>query len=196
MKKKNTKEKYLAGHQRSWVWGRHSVREILAAQRWPVRELYLDYDLPDTIQNEAAEQGVKLGATVYQVNSERIRTLSGAPDHQGYLMRMGPFPYADLSELFATPSERPLYLLVNNLRDPHNFGAILRSAAAFAADAVIACGEHRAPINNHVVRASAGALNRVSIAAADKTVALLDDLKAQGIRCVAATPREEPLMRD
>lgn len=191
MKKKRTNNAYLAGHQRSWVWGRHAVLEILEAQRWPMRELYLAGELAESDRTAAAEKGGGLGAAVSVVDYERIRALCGAADHQGYLARMGPFPYVSLDALLKKVRETPLYVLLDGLRDPHNFGAILRSAAALGADAVIAGGEGQAPVNNHVVRASAGALNRIPLARADAMGPVLDSLREQGVWCVAAIPRAD-----
>ncbi|NLV44487.1 MAG: 23S rRNA (guanosine(2251)-2'-O)-methyltransferase RlmB [Candidatus Hydrogenedentes bacterium] len=191
MKRKRTENAYLAGHQRSWVWGRHAVMEILEAQRWQMRELYLAGELSESDRAAAAEKGLGLGAAVSEVDYERIRALCGAADHQGYLARMGPFPYDSLDALLERKSEAPLYVLLDGLRDPHNFGAILRSAAALGADAVIAGGEGQAPVNNHVVRASAGALNRIPLARADAMAPVLERLREQGVWCVAALPRAD-----
>lgn len=191
MKRKRTNDAYLAGHQRSWVWGRHAVLEILEAQRWPMRELYLAGDLTESDRIVAAEKGEGLGAVVNMVDYARIRALCGATDHQGYLARMGPFPYAALDTVLEQGGEMPLYVLLDGLRDAHNFGAIIRSAAALGVDAVIAGGEGQAPVNNHAVRASAGALNRVPIVEADAMSFVVDQLRERGVFCVATMPRAE-----
>jgi 23S rRNA (guanosine2251-2'-O)-methyltransferase len=117
MKRKRTENAYLAGLQRSWVWGRHAVMEILEAQRWQMRELYLAGELSESDRGAAAEKGLGLGAAVSEVDYERIRALCGAADHQGYLARMGPFPYDSLDALLERKSEAPLYVLLDGLRD-------------------------------------------------------------------------------
>lgn len=191
MKKKHKGSAYLSGHQRSWVWGRHAVAEILEAQRWPVHELYLAGELPEADRNRAAEQGVNLGAVVNVVDYERIRSLCGAAEHQGYLARMGPFPYSAWEKLLGNAPALPFYVLLDGIRDSHNFGAIIRSAAALGATGIIAGGEGQAPVNSHTVRASAGALNRIPIARVDRLQPVVDRLRELGICCIAAVPRAD-----
>lgn len=190
MKKKH-KNSYLASHQRSWVWGRHAVTEILDAQRWPVRELYLAPEIPEGDRMHAAELGANLGAVVNVVDYERIRMLCGASDHQGYLARMGPFPYCTPSEMLENIPLRSLYVLLDGIRDSHNVGAIIRSAAAFGATGIIAGGEGQASVNSQTVRASAGALNRLPIAQVEQLEPVLGRLRELGVRCIAAVPRAD-----
>lgn len=183
---------YLAGHQRSWVWGRHAVTEILDAGRWPMLELYLEEGLPGPEQQRCVEKARVLGAETHTVSRERLRTLCGAPGHQGYLARMGPFPYATLDEVLTaadTSALPPFYLVLDALRDPHNFGAIVRSAAALNATAIIVGIDGQTPVNNHVARSSAGAVNRVLIAQTDSLCGVVSMLKQQGARCIASEPR-------
>ena len=189
--KKKHKNSYLASHQRSWVWGRHAVTEILDAQRWPMRELYLAPEIPEADRARAAERGANLGAVVNVAEYERIRMLCGASDHQGYLARMGPFPYCTLGEILENMPAKPLYVLLDGIRDPHNFGAIIRSAAAFGAAGIITGGEGQAPVNSQTVRASAGALNRLPIAQVEELEPVLGRLRELAVCCIAAVPRAD-----
>lgn len=189
MKKKSHNNKYLAGHQRSWVWGRHAVTEILDAGRWPVLELYLSDDLAPDKLNHYAALGKGMGADVAFVKRERIRELCGATDNQGYLARMGPYPYAtwdDVYELQHENESAPLYVMLDAMRDAHNFGGIVRSAAALRATAVIVGMNDQSPVNNHVVRASAGAVNRIPLIQTDSLKETLIALKGDGVVCAAA----------
>ena len=192
MKKRNKNSKYLAGHQRSWVWGRHALTEILAAARWPILDLYLSEDFPQDKIEAFEKQGRSLGAEVSVVPRERLRELCGVSEHQGFLARMGPYPYAsweDLQEKAQGSASPPLYLALDAMRDAHNYGAIVRSATALMATAVIVGIKDQAPVNNHVARASAGAVNRMPIVQADSLVDAIQMLKEQGAVCAAADPR-------
>jgi len=192
MKKKAKDSKYLAGHQRSWVWGRHAVVEILDAARWSMLDLYLADELPHESINTFEQQARALGAEVSVVSRDRLRELCGVSEHQGFLARMGPYPYATWEEVIekqeGNPSP-PLYLVLDAMRDAHNYGAIIRSATALLATAVIVGVKDQAPVNNHVARASAGAVNRMSIVQVDSLVDTLQMLKGQGVVCAAADPR-------
>lgn len=191
MKKKTSRHKYLAGHQRSWIWGCHAVTEILDAARWSMLDLYLADDLPPEKLEKCTWQGAQLGAAVTLVDRKRLRELCGASDHQGFLARMGPFPYAtwaEVEEMQKTVTAPPRYLVLDAMRDAHNFGAIIRSAAALQATAIIVGAMDQAPVNNHVARASAGAVNRIPIMQVASLVKTMRDLAEQGVACVAAEP--------
>ena len=192
MKKKSKGDKYLAGHQRSWVWGRHAVVEILDAAMWPMLDLYLSDDLPEEKVKVYGEQARQLGAEVMVVARDRLRELCGVPEHQGFLARMGPYPYATWTEVLEAKcnvASPPLYLVLDAMRDAHNFGAIVRSAAALMAAAVIVGVKNQAPVNNHVARASAGAINRMPIVQVDSLVEIMHTLRQQGVVCAATDPR-------
>lgn len=192
MKKKNKSSKFLAGHQRSWVWGRHAVTEILDAARWSMLDLYLSEELSEDNIETFEKQGRSLGAEVSVVPRERLRELCGVSEHQGFLARMGPYPYAtweDVQERQQGSTSPPLYLALDAIRDAHNYGAIIRSATALMATAVIVGIKDQAPVNNHVARASAGAVNRMPIVQVDSLVASIQMLKEQGAVCAAADPR-------
>ncbi len=184
---------YLAGHQRSWIWGRHAVGEILDAARWPMLELHLAGDLPAEALGDAAAKAKVLGAEALITSRDRLRELCGVAEHQGYLARMGPYPYATLDEALAYEDNAvpPFLLLLDGLRDPHNYGAVIRSAAALGVHAIVVGEEGQAPINNHVARSSAGAVNRIAIARADDLAKALVLLKTRGFLCVAADPHTE-----
>lgn len=189
MSKKHRKSPYLAGHQRSWIWGRHAVSETLEAGNWPILELYLGEEMPAEERALALQKAAQRGVAATTVSYERLRELCGASDHQGHLARMGPFPYAAVDELLDGHPESPLYVLLDGVRDAHNFGAILRSAAALGVTAVFCGGPGQTPINNHTVRASAGAVNRIPVATVDTLLPVMDALQEHGVRCIAADHR-------
>lgn len=181
--------KFLAGHQRSWIWGRHAVLEILEAARWPMAELYLSLELPDEARASATVKAKKTGASIAEAPHERLRELCGTGDHQGYLARMGPFPYAARSEFDAMlrrSADGSLCILLDRMRDPHNYGAIIRSAAALGAMAVIVPENGQAPVNNHVARASAGAVNKLPIVQVGDLMETLHACRRAGFSIVAA----------
>ena len=191
MTKRQKDKPYLANHQRSWIWGRHAVCETLGAGRWPIRELYLAEELPVGEIAAALEKGERLGTSTVLTSHERLHSLCGNRDHQGYLARMGPFPYARMKDILAPTSATPLYIVLDGIRDAHNFGAIIRSAAALGASAVIAGGAGQSPINGQAARTSAGAVNRIPIALEHTLADVLQKLRAHGVPCIAAVASAE-----
>ncbi len=192
-RKKDTR--FLAGHQRSWLWGRHPVVEALEAGRWPVAELYLSSALSPDAAGHAATLARGMGALVETVLPERLRELAHAEDHQGYLARMGPFPYAAVGGVLEDArlcgdGAPPLFLVLDAVQDTFNFGAIIRSAEALGARAVFVGATGQAGVNSLVARASAGAVNRIPVAETDDLPGLARTLRERGVFVAAADEKE------
>lgn len=173
-------------HQRCWLWGRHAVVETLTAGRWPILELRLAHELPEgerhTVEGLARERGV----VVHYDDRTSLSKLCPREDHQGYLARMPPFPYADLAAVLAANPD--LVLVLDAIQDPYNFGAILRSAEVFGVGAVCIGLDHQAEVSSHVARSSAGAVNRVSIVRAD-LLKVARELQAAGLALIGASEK-------
>ncbi len=136
--KGTSKKPLLASHQRSWLWGRNLVLETLAAGRWPIHELYLADDLgadataAALAQVQAQAPKLKPG----RASRSRLAQLCGEADHQGYLARVGPYPYVPAETLRTQARTPSLWLILDGVQDPYNLGAMLRSAEVFGVDGV------------------------------------------------------------
>jgi 23S rRNA (guanosine2251-2'-O)-methyltransferase len=181
----------LGSHQKCWLWGRNVVLETLRAGTWPVLELHLAGTLSAGALEEAKRLGERLGAPVKVQAAARLEQLCHAPQHQGYLAKMGPFPYADAEALLATPPADALYLALDRLQDPQNFGAIVRSAEVFGASAVLIGEREQAGVTTAVARASAGAVSRVPIGRTADLAALADRAKEAGLALVGASEKAQ-----
>ena len=102
--------------------------------------------------------------------------------HQGVLAITGDYAYADLEAVLAASRAAPLLVALDQISDPHNFGAIVRSSVAFAADAVVTLKDRAAPVTPVVVRASAGATERARIARVTNLARTLDGLRERGMQ--------------
>ncbi|NQU43359.1 23S rRNA (guanosine(2251)-2'-O)-methyltransferase RlmB [bacterium] len=195
--KSRKKLKLLDSHQRSWVWGRNLVHEILVAGRWPVIELLLDEALPSPEREETERLAVKIGAPVRSESASRLIELCHATDHQGYLAKMAEFPYLSVEELLSSLQDLPrppLLTLLDGVQDPFNFGAIVRSAEVFGLHAVCIGTHGQCQVNSLAARASAGAVNHVHIVRSDDPLEIAKELRDQGIRLLAATEKaHDPL---
>jgi 23S rRNA (guanosine2251-2'-O)-methyltransferase len=103
--------------------------------------------------------------------------------HQGVLGEGAALSFSDLDAAKAqveTPGRRALILALDGVTDPHNFGAILRSAAAAGVDAVVFPERRSAQVNETVIRASAGTAGRVPLVRVVNLGRALDELKASG----------------
>ena len=144
---------------------------------------------------EAARQlAERRGIPVKVQAAARLEQLCHAPEHQGYLAKMGPFPYADAETLLADPPAAPLYAVLDGIQDPQNFGAVVRSAEVFGFDAMFIAERGQVGVTTAVARASAGAVSRVPIARVADLPALAARLKSAGVALVAASEKTERII--
>ena len=140
---------------REQVYGRRPVREVLRGPR-------------EVIELWATERAVKAerwlrdgdGPRVHVKLERELSEAAGTRDHQGVLAWCEPFRYADAVELAAL--ERPLLVCLDQVNDPHNLGAVCRSAEGAGATAVVVPAHGSARVTAAVCRASATARGRAS----------------------------------
>ncbi len=123
------------------------------------------------------------GVVVHREPMESLDRRSQGQRHQGVLGEGGPFAYVefeDLAEQIRARGDAALVLALDGITDPHNLGAILRSAAGAAVDGVVLPERRSAAVNDTVVRASAGTAGRVPVCRVVNLGRALDDLKEKG----------------
>jgi len=189
-RRRRRRKTLLGSHQRCWIWGRYPVLETLRAGRWPVLELRLADRLGAGERTETEKLARQSGTAVSVVPLEELTELCGSTEHQGYAAKMPPFPYADANQVLAAAGECPLFLMLDSLQDPHNFGAILRSADALGIDGVFVGTTGQAEVTSLVARSSAGAVNHVPLAQVEDLTELATLMKERGWRLIAASEKE------
>ena len=187
--KHRQKSGLLGSHNRSWIWGRNLVCETLAAGRWPIVELHLADSLTAEQISTARLLATKFGAKIVIASRESLTKLGQTSEHQGYLAKMGPFPYAAVDEFLAAAPSKPLYLVLDAIQDPFNFGAMLRSAAAFGCHGVLIGVDHQTPVNSQVARSSAGVVNQIPIVQVENLADLADVLRDRKVKLVGASEK-------
>ena len=169
----------------AWIWGRRVVTETLEAGRWPILELLLA-DRRDDRLSSAHKLAEELGVPVSVVADELLEERCSSDLHHGFAARVGDYPYAEAETVLAKARASPLYVLLDGIQDPYNFGAIVRSAEVLGVDGVFISGARQAPVTGHVARASAGAVNHVNIVRVDNLVEMVMGLRRSGVRVLAA----------
>jgi 23S rRNA (guanosine2251-2'-O)-methyltransferase len=168
--------------------GPHAVIEGLRAAPDRVSVVYGE----DTAASGAVADALRL-ARNRSVRCElrdraELDALARGTRHQGVLAIAGEYPYLSLAALLEGRGERPLLLALDQITDPHNFGAIIRSAVALGAHGIITLKDRAAPVTGAVVRASAGASEVARIARVTNLSRALGELRETGMQIVGLAP--------
>ncbi len=172
---------------RDLVYGRNPVREALRGRR-AVLEVWA---------SERAATALAWLAEGPRVRVKRERELTeaaGSPDHQGVVAWCEPYPYADAWELAGSPT--PLLCCLDQVTDPRNLGAVVRSAAGAGATGVVLPAHGAAAVTPAVCRASAGAVEHLPVAVVPNLARYLADVKGDRLWAYAATVDGESLLWD
>lgn len=166
-----------------FVVGRNAVSEAVGAGI-PILGVYAAGGLAgDERVSEVLRKATESGAPMYEVTRGELEAIADGQSHQGIAIAMPPHEYTDLDDLVARASEKPtppLMVALDGVTDPHNLGAVIRSAGAFGADGVIIPERRAAGVTASVWKVSAGALAHVEVARVTNLVRALTDLKKQG----------------
>ncbi|MEZ5186984.1 MAG: 23S rRNA (guanosine(2251)-2'-O)-methyltransferase RlmB [Candidatus Nanopelagicales bacterium] len=165
------------------VAGRNPVVEALRAGT-PSVELMVQQrvELDDRVREAVAAAG-QLGLPVKEVPRAVLDEAAGDVVHQGLVLIAKPFEYADLDDLLDA-QENPLWVVLDQVTDPRNLGAIARSAAAFGATAMLIPQRRSAPVTAAAWRTSAGALARLPVCQIGNIAQTLRTLQERGSFCV------------
>ena len=123
------------------------------------------------------------------VGKERLDQLSETGHHQGVIAVAAAYEYAELEDLFRVAQEKgedPFFILLDNIEDPHNLGAIIRTANLAGAHGVIIPKNRAVGLTAAVARTSAGAVNYTPVARVTNLVRTMDELKRRGLWMVCA----------
>jgi 23S rRNA (guanosine2251-2'-O)-methyltransferase len=173
MARKN-KHKSGSNPNRPRFWGRHAVAAALdnpsrgVLKAWATRDAAAFMQFPSDIAVTMAE-APDLGRLVP----------SDAP-HQGVVIEVEPLEEVWLSEIVADAPDKAVILVLDQVTDPHNVGAILRSAAAFGAIAIVTQDRHSPPESGALAKAASGALERVPWVRVVNLARALDELAEAG----------------
>lgn len=176
------------GYQEFTIEGRNAVIEAYRAGRTIDKIFILDgcQDGPVmTIKREAKKQNT----LVKFVTKERLDQMSETGKHQGVIAYAAAYEYAEVEDILQIAKEKgepPFLFLLDNIEDPHNLGAIIRTANLAGAHGVIIPKNRAAGLTAVVARTSAGALNYTPVAKVTNLSKTIEDLKKEGIWFVCA----------
>jgi 23S rRNA (guanosine2251-2'-O)-methyltransferase len=166
-----------------YIYGRHAVYEAIQNTPKIIRKIYLSPQMEDKKLRALVQSS---GITVERLDPRKVTShVEGNAPHQGIVALIGTaeleLSFEDFMEEF-TPNPNTLLILMNEIQDPHNVGAIVRSAVAFGATAVLMPTKKQAPISPAAVKASAGMVFRLPLVSVPNVEEALTKLKAKGVR--------------
>ncbi|MBR6303484.1 MAG: 23S rRNA (guanosine(2251)-2'-O)-methyltransferase RlmB [Lachnospiraceae bacterium] len=176
------------GYQEFKIEGRNAVIEALRSGK-PIDRLYILDGCQDgpinTIKKEA-----KKGDTILKfVTKEVLDRMSETGKHQGVIAECAAYEYSDVKDILDNArkkGEDPFIFLLDNIEDPHNLGAIIRTANLAGAHGVIIPKNRAAGLTATVARTSAGALNYTPVAKVTNLSKTIEELKKEGLWFVCA----------
>ncbi|MBR1691687.1 MAG: 23S rRNA (guanosine(2251)-2'-O)-methyltransferase RlmB [Lachnospiraceae bacterium] len=177
------------------IEGRNAVIEAFRSGK-TIDKLYILDGCQDgpvmTIKREARKQD----AFIKYVAKERLDQLSATGKHQGVIAVTAAYEYAQVDDLFKNAEEKgevPFFFLLDNIEDPHNLGAIIRTANLAGAHGVIIPKNRAVGLTATVARTSAGALNYTPVAKVTNLAKTMEQLKKKGLWFVCADMNAETM---
>lgn len=170
------------------IEGRNAVLEALCSGK-PMDKLYVLDGCQDGPIRTIVREAKKHDVILQFVTKERLNQLSETGKHQGVIAHAAAYEYAqveDMLELAKSRGEDPFIFLLDNIEDPHNLGAIIRTANLAGAHGVIIPKRRAVGLTATVARTSAGALNYTPVARVTNLKKTVEDLKKQGLWFVCA----------
>ena len=166
--------------------GRNPIREALRAGRTVEKLLAANGDLSGSAR-EIIQMAREAGAVVQMVDRSRLDAIY--PSHQGLIAYVSPIEYSTVEKMLAVAQERgeePFLILLDGITDPHNLGAIIRTAECVGAHGVIVPERRSAGLTPAAAKAAAGALNHMPIARVTNLNRTIDELKEKGVWIIGA----------
>lgn len=168
--------------------GRNAVLELLRSGK-PVECVYLQRDIGGTLLKIAA-MARERGVVIKQVDPRKLDFMCTHAAHQGVAAQLAGGVYAGLEDVFARAGENPLFLVMcDGIEDPHNLGAIIRSAEAAGAHGLIIPKRRSVGLTYTVSKAAAGALAYLPVVRVPNLAATVDSLKQRGVWFYCANPQ-------
>lgn len=166
-----------------YIYGLAPVLEALRSRRRSISKILLATGASPSRLGELTEAARRAKITIERRDRRDLDGLTQQANHQGIVALLAQSArrvYADPSEILESCRNPPLVVLLDNIEDPHNLGAILRTCEASGVDGVFIPDRRAAPLNETVAKTSAGAIEHVRVAEVTNLVPLIDDLKQRG----------------
>ena len=179
------------------IEGRNAVLEAFRAGK-TIDKLYVQDGVKDGPIQSIIREAKKQDTIVNFVSRERLNQMSEEGHHQGVIAHAAAYEYAEVEDIFKAAEEKgepPFIFLLDGIEDPHNLGAIIRTANLAGAHGVIIPKRRASGLTAVVAKTSAGALNYTPVAKVTNLAATIEELKEKGLWFVCADMNGELMYR-
>ncbi len=176
------------GYREFTIEGRNAVLEAYRSGK-SIDRLYILDGCQDGPITSIKREARKAGTPIKYVTKDRLDQMSETGRHQGVIAAAAAYAYAEVEDILQAAEEKgepPFLFLLDNIEDPHNLGAIIRTANLAGAHGVIIPKDRAAGLTAAAARTSAGAINYTPVAKVTNLVRTIEELKKKGIWFVCA----------
>lgn len=176
------------------VVGKNPVMEALRSGQ-EIDKLLILKDNTDHVLKKITDLAKKQNIIIHSVEKARLEYLADGQVHQGIVALMAPFPYSNLQDILnhaKAKGREPFIVILDHLTDPHNLGAIIRSANICGADGVIIPNRRSASLTAVSVKASSGAVSHTPIVKVTNLSQTIDELKKKGFWIMSTDMKGNP----
>ncbi len=171
------------------LYGLHPVEEALSARSRRLESVMIVRTRQDARLQRVIDLCRETGVRLRFEPKEQLSRLAGTEAHQGVVAVVAGRSFAELDDLLTPKNEHLFLLALDGIEDPHNLGALLRTADAAGADGVLLPERRSAQVNATAAKVSAGAVEHVRIARVTNMVRSLEELKRNNVWCVGLDER-------
>ena len=163
-----------------YVHGRNVLKEILE-NNYKAKKIYFsNSNNVDKSLNDLYNKAVEKGYNCHYIDSKKLKDLSDTTKNQGVVIDIGKeFNYSDESVLYE--KQEPFFIILDQVQDPHNFGAIVRSAVASGVDAIIIPKDNSCGVTSTVIKVSSGQIFKIPIVEVTNLSRIIDKLKDNNV---------------
>ncbi|KPA10906.1 RNA methyltransferase TrmH, group 3 [Candidatus Magnetomorum sp. HK-1] len=161
-----------------FLYGIHPVQEALNAKKRTITNIYISQNIKNNrikkIADIAKKRNIKLSTIPSTVLAQKV----GHDYHQNVIAQVSFLPLVDINQMIETTA---FIIICDHIMDPHNMGAIIRTALAAGVTGIITTRDHSSPFSASVSRASAGAMEHIPVARVTNLVRTMKQLKNEGL---------------
>lgn len=177
------------------IAGRNPVLEALKSGR-EIDKIFIKKGQPDGSLRPLVKKARDRGIIISEVDKKKLDELSGGENHQGVVAFVSEIKYKTIDDILKIAEDRgesPFVIILDRITDPHNIGAIIRTAECAGAHGVIMPKRASAPINEIVAKTSAGAVEYANICKVTNLASAIDTLKEKGLWITGADMNGESM---